>query len=212
MNKLLLSAAIVAAMSPTIATAQFLENVPGPYLSGTPPRGFGTQYFQYNCTNATPTSGNCAAVVYVMNANPNGQALANASAPVVLPVTQVSTDPCTLGGGVGGPVTKANFAYTTSAAVLQIVAPVALEQVYFCTIDINTTAADSISLIGGLGALCTTGTRLTIAGPMAWPALYTWSRGTGGATAYRTTTSGHGVCVTQTGTTALSISGTYVQQ
>jgi hypothetical protein len=214
----LLALALVAAL-PTLAHAQNLETLNGPIPSSAP-SGSTLQGFQFNCTTTTPASGTCAPLVIMSNANPNGQASANNSAPAVLPATQITTDPCSLGGGVGGPVTKQNFAFTTTAASIQIAPPSGSppEQVYICSIDINTTAADSISLIGGLSALCTTGTPVAIAGSltpangMAFPALYTWSRGTGGATIYRTTTEGHGVCVVQSGTTELSISGTFVEQ
>jgi hypothetical protein len=206
----LLALALVVAI-PALATAQTLTNLSGVTIT-TPSTGQAAQPFTYSCSVAGCASGTIAPLVQVLNTNPNGQALPSASAPVVLPQAQVTTDPCSLGGGVGGVVNKFNFNFTTSSAAVQIVGPASLEQVYICSIDINTVAANTINIIGGLSALCTTGTPVTMAGPFSWPALYTWPRGNGGATVYHTTTSGHGVCVTQSGTSAITISGTAVQQ
>jgi hypothetical protein len=150
--------------------------------------------------------------------NPNGQQTPNNSAPVVLPQVQVTTDPCTLGGGSAGPVFKVTVAFSTAAGTLRLVAPVAVEQVYICAIDVNTTVADSISLIAGTGATCDKGSPVAIVGSttasagMSFPANYTWSRGDGAASVYRTTTAGQGVCLLQSGRTALSGAITYVQQ
>ena len=107
------AAAAVIAMISTTATAQFLESVPGPYLSGSPTAPYGTQNFQYNCTNTTPTKGACAPIVYILNANPNGQASPSNSQPMVLPTTQVT-------GGLNISLTVTSISggkMTTSASV-----------------------------------------------------------------------------------------------
>ena len=206
----ILAVTLFAIVLPTMAHAQFLENVQGPFLSGSPPTGFSGQNFQYNCTNATPTVGTCAPVVIVGNQNSNGQASSANSQPVVLPSTQVANDLCTL-------QRKTNVAISTTAATVQLVAPVSLNQVYICSIVIISTSNDTINIIGGLGATCATGTPVAIAGStttasgMDITATQGFVAGNGGASVMQTTTAGHGVCLTQTGTTKLAGSMTYVQ-
>jgi hypothetical protein len=148
MKKLL----IVLLFLPALAHAQNLENVPGPYLSGSPPTGFGTQQFQYNCTTVTPTSGTCSPVVQVGNFNPNGQALAAASAPVVLPIAQVPYDKCFL-------QQKAQFTLTSNAtAITQLVGANAGTIINICSISIRPTSATVFSLVEGTGTNCATAT------------------------------------------------------
>ena len=162
-------------------------------------------------TKCTLNSSDGGLVVHVANANANGQQSANNSSPVVLPPTQVTTDPCALN-------TKINVPLSTTAGRYQIVAPVALKRVYICSIVIKSTAADSISLVGGLGSSCTTGSPLAIVGSTTPAngvdvgALDGWSQGNGGGTIYSTTTAGHGVCLVQSGTTKIAGALTYVQQ
>lgn len=206
----ILAATIFAIVFPALAHAQFLENVQGPFLSGSPPTGFSGQNFQYNCTNATPTVGTCTPVVIIGNANPNGQASLNNGQPVSMAAVQVTADLCTL-------QRKINVPISTTAAVTQLVAPVSLNQVYICSIFIQPTANDTVSIIGGLGSTCATGTPLAMAGSttaasgMDVLASQGFAPGNGGGTLMSTTTAGHGVCLTHTGSTKLAGFMTYVQ-
>lgn len=142
--------------------------------------------------------------------NQNGAASENNSAPVVVSHTEITADLCTL-------IRKTTVAFSSSSAEFQLVAPVSLNQVYICAITLISTAADAISIVGGLGSTCATGTPLAIVGSttaasgMDIAANQGWQAGDGGATAYSTTTSGHGVCVLQSGTTKIAGSISYVQ-
>src|ERR1700735_4645697 len=100
----LLALALVAAL-PTLANAQTLTNLSGVTIT-TPGTGQAAQPFTYSCSVSGCASGTIAPLVQVLNALSPGQATANNSTPVVLPAIQVTTDPCALGGGGGGPATK----------------------------------------------------------------------------------------------------------
>jgi hypothetical protein len=120
-------------------------------------------------------------------------------------------DPCMF-------VAKTPFAFSSSTGEFQLVAPSGSLHVYICSITLTSTAADSISLVGGTGATCTTGTPAAILGSttaangMALAANAGWAVGSGSGTIYRTITAGHGVCVLQSGTTLVAGGGTFVQQ
>jgi hypothetical protein len=120
-------------------------------------------------------------------------------------------DPCMF-------VAKTPFAFSSSTGEFQLVAPSGSLHVYICSITLTSTAADSISLVGGTGATCTTGTpaamlgSTTAANGMALAANAGWAVGSGSGTIYRTITAGHGVCVLQSGTTLVAGGGTFVQQ
>jgi hypothetical protein len=221
----ILAAALLSVAISTVAIAQNLVNVPGPYLSGHPNSPYGLQNFQYNCTNATPTSGTCAPVVYILNANPNGQTTPNFSAPVAVATGQLSTDPCWLGGSIGSPIVKttSTFFVPANTAVTQLIAPPAggLLYAYICAIDVAVYGADNFSLIQGLGALCARGTNPSpsaVVGsmtsgqgiPMA-ASSPPWSRGNGGAYVIRSSTAGYGLCIQHSGTTAMSVTISAVQ-
>lgn len=143
--------------------------------------------------------------------NPNGQATVNNSQPVVLPAAQVTPDPCTM-------QPKITAAFSSTAGEFQIVAPAAVTQVYICAISYIPTAATSISIVGGLAPNCTTGSPLAIKGSITAangpdiPAGQDGGQGVGAATVLSTTTSGHGVCILQSGTTKIAGAVTYVQQ
>jgi hypothetical protein len=143
---------IALLLFPTVAFAQNLENVPGPYLSGSPPTGFGTQQFQYNCTTVTPTAGTCSPVVQVGNANANGQNTMNNSQPVVLPAAQVPYDKCFL-------QQKFQFTFISSAtAMTQLIGQNAGTIINICSISIRPTLATVFSLTEGTGTNCGTAT------------------------------------------------------
>lgn len=148
---------------------------------------------------------------FVTNTNANGQATAANSSPVVLPAAQVTADPCSLGA-------KINFSFGAATGTIQIVAPSGSTQVYICSIVTVGAAASVQSLVGGTGASCATGTPVaalgstTAANGMSFAANGGMTFGSGGATAFRTTTAGHGMCIVQSGTVALAGGGTFVQQ
>jgi hypothetical protein len=122
-----------------------------------------------------------------------------------------SDDPCTQ-------LTKINTAIATAASTFQLVAPVGGTQVYVCSFSLIAAATAVVNLVGGTGATCTTGTPVaalgstTAASGMSLAANGGLTFGNGGATVVRTTTSGHGLCLIQSGTTALAGNMTYIQQ
>ena len=174
----------------------------------------------YNSSAPTPSNGQTLPFqltsggslhTTVDNTNPNGQATAANSSPVVLPAAQVTADPCTLG-------TKTNFTIATSSGTVQLVAPSGSTQVYICSLFSIGATASIQNLVGGTGASCTTGTPVAMAGSttaasgMSFAANGGFTFGNGGGTVLRTTTAGHGVCLIQSATAAIAGGGTYVQQ
>lgn len=145
-----------------------------------------------------------------MAINPNGQATAGNSQPVVLPQTQVTQDPCAL-------QTKTPFNVSSTSAEFVLVSPAAVKQVYICSLFIQPSATDTISIVGGLAPTCTTGTPIAIIGSTTaangadFLASSGLNLGNGAGTIYSTTTSGHGVCLLHTGTGKVVASGTFVQ-
>lgn len=150
-------------------------------------------------------------VVSVANSNVNGQATMANSAPVVIASNQSVGDPCTFQA-------KTNVNIATSSGTLQLVAPSGSTQVYVCSMSIIAAATATVNLVGGTGATCTTGTPVaalgstTAANGMSLAANGGLTFGNGGGTVVRTTTAGHGLCLVQSGTTALAGNVTYVQQ
>lgn len=201
------SAAILFASSALGSTVQLNVTVPG---SGTP------FDFDSDGTNNWPLVRLWDGTTK-MTVNANGQASAANSTPVTLPITQYSADPCTMHGDIIGTATKSSVAISTTAGTTQLVGPLSLNQVYICSIFIQPSAAATVSIVGGLGGACTTGTPAAIAGSTTLAngiALTTsngFIAGNGGATVMSTTTSGHGVCLEQVGTAQLSGYMTYVQ-
>jgi hypothetical protein len=210
---------ILAFMS--VAQAQYLVTVPGYMASGTPPSGLTGMNYQMNCSTSTLTTGTICEPVYQLgNALPIGTQLENNSYPTTSPLTTRSTDPCFLGGGVGNPVNKITetFYIPASTAVTQLVGVVANTQTYACAIDVAPYGADNFSLWGGTGSLCSVATNAVVGSVTAgqgipYPASAPpWSRGTGGASVYRTSVSGNGLCFSHNAATAVSLTLTYVQQ
>ena len=146
---------------PTVALAQNLENVPGPYLSGAAPTGFSSQNFQYNCSTTTPSAGTCSPVVQVGNANVNGQATMNNSQPVVLPIVQVPYDKCTL-------LQKSQFTFTSSATAITTLLPNSTGGagtiINICSMFVRPTLATVFSLVEGTGTNCPTATVAVLGG------------------------------------------------
>jgi hypothetical protein len=122
------------------------------------------------------------------------------------------TDPCTSAAA------KVNFAIATASGTLQLVAPSSSTQVYVCSFSVIAAATAVVNLVGGTGATCTTGTpvaalgSITAANGMSLAANGGLTYGSGVGTVVRTTTAGHGLCLIQSGTTALAGNLTYVQQ
>jgi hypothetical protein len=122
-----------------------------------------------------------------------------------------NTDPCTFG-------TKTNVAIGTATGTTQVVAPSGSTQVYVCSFSVIAAAAAVVNLVGGTGATCTTGTPVaaigstTAANGVSLAANGGLTFGNGAGTVTRTTTAGHGLCLIQSGTTALAGNITYVQQ
>jgi hypothetical protein len=136
----------------------------------------------------------------------------NAALPAGTNVVGYSTnDPCTQ-------ATKTNIAIATATGTTQVVAPSGILQVYVCSFSLIAAATATVNLVGGTGATCTTGTPVaalgstTAASGMSLAANGGLTFGNGGATVVRTTTAGHGLCLIQSGTTALAGNMTYVQQ
>lgn len=149
MTKLLLRVSLAALLAlPNIAYAQFLDNVPGPYLLGTPLTGFSQQEFQYNCTNGVPTLGSCSPVVQVGNALAPGIQPPSASYPVAITPTQVTQSPCALQKSTTVSVTS------KSTASFQLIGLVNLNTIYICSAVIKPTAATVFNLIEGVGTNC----------------------------------------------------------
>ena len=182
---------------PVVANAQNLVNVPGPYLSGTPPTGFGTQQFQFNCTNATPTAGTCSPVVQVGN----------------LPVDQ-----CYL-------QKKSQFTLTSNAtAITQLVPLVSGNTIYICSVTIKPTAATVFMLVEGTGTNCGTATAAVYGGSNGTSPTTTASAGvpysgpgdgiavgSGLGTWIATHVAGDALCFQQTVAENVSITFEYVQ-
>ena len=174
-----------------------------------------------SCDPTTPTQ--CGAV----DASGN-QAVKDAAvlAAVQAPIPDCNAGPpCTnrVGSLAGQPdpcfaTAKTNVAIATSSGTFQAVAPSGSTQVYVCSFSVIAGTAAVVNLVGGTGATCTTGTPLaamgstTPSGGMSLAANGGLTFGNGGSTVTRTTTAGHGLCLIQSGTSALAGNITYVQQ
>lgn len=157
------------------------------------------------CGTATGTCSTIALLKYIANA-------ANIAIPSgTARIGYVSDDPCSQ-------LTKTNINIATASGTLQLVAPSGSTQVYVCSFSLISSAAAVINLVGGTGATCITGTPVaaigstTAANGMSLAANGGLTFGNGGATVARTTTAGHGLCLIQSGTTAVAGNITYVQQ
>lgn len=158
---------------------------------------------------AVDASGNLA--VKVTNANANGQATMAGSSPVVIASNQSVGDPCMFQA-------KSNFAIATSSGNLQLVAGVAAKKVYICSFHVIAAAAAVISVIEGTGAACTTANEAAVWGSTtaasgeSLAANGGMTYGDGQGTVGFTGTAANGLCLLQSGTTALAGNLTYIQQ
>lgn len=180
--------------------------------------GSGTHVFAIDAANqgsslCAATATECPATVLIDKTGtpavilPPGAASENNSTPVVVSHTEITADPCSL-------LKKTTLAFSSTAAEFVIVPPVAITQVYICHITVAMTASVSLSLVGGLAPNCTTGTPLAIAGSTTAANgmdIPPFAPGDGAATIYSTTTSGHGVCILQSGTTKIAGTVSFVQ-
>ena len=166
-----------------------------------------------NATSGVATSSTNSATVaynYGFNGTTWDQLQTDASKNLKVTVANASTDPCTN--------TKTNFAWGNSSGTTQLVAPSGSTQVYVCSFSLIAAATAVVNLVGGTGASCTTGTPVaalgstTPASGMSLAANGGLTYGSGLGTVVRTTTAGHGLCLIQSGTTALAGNITYVQQ
>lgn len=123
----------------------------------------------------------------------------------------VSDDPCTQ-------KLKLNAPIATSSGNLQLVAGVAAQKVYVCSVFIVGASAFVGSIIEGTGAACTTANEAAVIGSTtaasggSFSANGGWVEGNGGAEIGVTATAANGICLLQSGTVALSGNVTYVQQ
>jgi hypothetical protein len=125
----LVVAALIAI--PSMASGQ-VATINGPYLSGSPPTGFGAQGFKFNCNNAVPTSGQCwplmqlydgattatvnssdsGLTVHVANSNANGQATMANSSPVTIAGDQAAQ--ASAGQGATGSAVPSGATYAAA--------------------------------------------------------------------------------------------------
>lgn len=100
--------------------------------------------------STAPTATDPALVVAISpnSVNPNGQATATNSAPVVLPAAQVTTDPCSLLIKNGAPINL-----TASG---QIITGTSGKKTYICSINLVSATAQNVALVEGTGTTCAT--------------------------------------------------------
>jgi hypothetical protein len=198
-------------IDPTGTTTQPVSAASSSFASGALAVGSGTD--GWNVTEGTKAdvawvsgSGSLVAIAKTIATN------TGAAIPISTNrIGYVSDDPCTQ-------LTKTNIAIATATGTTQVVAPSGILQVYVCSFSLIAAATATVNLVGGTGAACTTGTPVaalgstTAANGMSLAANGGLTFGNGGATVVRTTTAGHGLCLIQSGTTALAGNITYVQQ
>lgn len=126
-------------------------------------------------------------------------------------VNVLSADPC-LGAA------KTNFALASAAGNTQVVAGSAAKKVYICSISIIAAATAVVNFIEGTGSACTTANEAAVIGSttaangMSLAANGGLTLGNGAGTVAVTATAANGICILQSGTTALAGNVTYVQQ
>lgn len=157
---------------------------------------------------------------FVTNTNANGQATMANSSPVtiasnqsaVLVTQSANPDPCSAS------TAKTNFALASAAGNVQVVGGVAAKKVYICSISLVAAATAVVNFIEGTGAACTTANEAAVIGSttaasgMSLAANGGFTLGNGAGTVAVTATAANGICILQSGTTALAGNVTYVQQ
>jgi hypothetical protein len=131
--------------------------------------------------------------------------------PVNAAITQLP-DPCM------SAALKVNFAIGSSSGNIQIVAGSASKKVYLCSLSLIAAATAVVNVIEGTGGACTTANELAVIGSttaasgMSLAANGGLTLGNGAGTVGVTATAANGLCILQSGTTALAGNATYVQQ
>ena len=126
-------------------------------------------------------------------------------------VTNGTADPC-------ASALKKNFAIGGAGGNIQIVGGSGSTKVYLCSLTIVGAAAAVVNIIEGTGAACTTANEAAVMGSttaangMSLAANGGLTLGNGLGTVGVTATAGNGLCILQSGTTALAGNATYVQQ
>ena len=162
---------------------------------------------------------------------PLGQALAAASAPVVLPAAQITAltppsntgyalsanqtvDPCSLAA-------KTNVPISTASGTLALVTGVSAKKIYVCSLSLITSGTISVSLAEGSSNTCGTSnqagvigvaTNGTAANGLPLVANGGLTLGNGAGTVAVTATAANYLCLFQSGTTQMAGNLTYVQQ
>lgn len=93
---------------------------------------------------------------FVTNTNANGQAVAAASSPVVLPAAQVTADPCALGNKTNLPISQ------SGTSSVQLVALSGSTVIYVCSLSLIAAGATTVVLTTGTGSACVTGNAAVI--------------------------------------------------
>jgi hypothetical protein len=133
------------------------------------------------------------------------------ASPCTTIIGTVSNDPCAT-------QLKTNFAIATSSGNVQIVGGVSAKKVYLCSLSLIAAATAVVNIIEGTGAACTTANEAAVIGSttaasgMSLAANGGLTLGNGGGTVGVTGTAANGLCLLQSGTTALAGNATYVQQ
>lgn len=162
-------------------------------------------------TKATVNAGDSGLTVHVANTNANGQALAAASSPVVLPAAQITADPCALG-------VKTNLPISTNATALtQIIAVSGSTKIYICSLNLSAPGATAFSLVRGTGTNCATGSPTAVMGSttaangMSFGATGGLTYGNGAGTVGSSNASDE-LCTLQSNAVQVAGNLTYVQQ
>lgn len=142
--------------------------------------------------------------------NTNGQATAANSSPVVLPVAQVTVDPCSLSAKTTLPIS------TNATALTQIIAVSGSNKIYICSIALVAPGATAFNLIRGTGTNCATGSPTAIFGSttaangMSFAANGGFALGNGSGTVGVTNASDE-LCTLQSNAVQVAGNLTYVQ-
>lgn len=157
----------------------------------------------------TPTSATAATAIALQ------KAIANAVSSAIPVGTNIigftSNDPCTS-------QLKTNFAIGGAGGNIQVVAGSAAKKVYICSISLIAASTAVVNVIEGTGSACITANEAAIIGSttaasgMSLAANGGLTLGNGSGTIGVTATAANGICILQSGTTALAGNVTYVQQ
>lgn len=149
---------------------------------------------------------------FVTNTNANGQATAANSSPVVLPVAQVTADPCSLGNKTNLPISQ------NGTSSVQLVGLSGSTVIYVCSLSLIAAGATTVILTTGTGSACVTGnaavigdTTANIANGLSLAANGGLTLGSGAGTIAKGAASSE-LCMTLGTNVRMSGNLTYVQQ